>query len=74
MKHNPDNLADNKVHLQQHIYDTVRNMHKADDMMRATDNEKTKEELSAKNERREAAIDAFRQEIKDEANNQERHS
>lgn len=67
MKHNPDNRADNVAHIQKSIDGTVRNMRKAEEMMRATDNDRTKAELSAKNERREEALNAFRQEIKDEA-------
>jgi small acid-soluble spore protein (thioredoxin-like protein) len=74
MKNNPDNRADNVVHLQQHIDNTVKNMRKADEMMRATDNDKTKAELEAKNDRREMALDGFRQEIKDEADYQNRKS
>jgi small acid-soluble spore protein (thioredoxin-like protein) len=72
VKHNPDNRADNVAHIQKSIDGTVRNMRKAEEMMRATDNEKTKAELAAKNERREEALHAFRQEIKDEAAYQNR--
>ncbi len=72
MKHNPDNRADNVAHIQKSIDGTVRNMRKAEEMMRATDNEQTKAELAAKNERREEALHAFRQEIKDEAAYQNR--
>ncbi len=67
MKRNPDNRADNVEHLQNSIDGTFRNIRKANEMIRATDNEKTKHELEAKNERREEALDAFRKEIKDEA-------
>ena len=67
MKRNPDNRADNVQHLQNSIDGTVRNIRKANEMIRATDNDKTKEELSSKNERREEALNAFRSEIKDEA-------
>jgi small acid-soluble spore protein (thioredoxin-like protein) len=71
MKNKPDNRADNVEHLQRHIDDTVRNMRRADEMIRASDNEKTIHELEAKNERREAALDAFRREIRDEAAHRE---
>ncbi|NMA38333.1 MAG: small acid-soluble spore protein Tlp [Papillibacter sp.] len=67
MTHKPDNRADNVAHLQQHIDNTVRNIRKAEEAIRAADNEKTKAELSAKNERREEALDGFRREIKEEA-------
>jgi small acid-soluble spore protein (thioredoxin-like protein) len=74
LKHNPDNRSDNVDHLQKHIDNTVRRMNEADEMIRATDNDKTKEELSAKNDRRAAALDAFRDEIKDEADSRDRKS
>ena len=67
MKKNPDNRDDNVEHLQNHIDGTVRNIRRAKEMIRATDNEKTKEELREKNNRREDALNAFRSEIKDEA-------
>ncbi len=72
MKRNPDNRADNVDHLQNSIDGTVRNIRKAKEMIRATDNEQTKKELEAKNERREEALDAFRSEIKEEAAYQEK--
>ena len=67
MKRNPDNRADNVEHLQNNIDGTVRNIRRADEMIRATDNQKTRQELKAKNERREEALNAFRSEIKEEA-------
>lgn len=72
LKPNPDNRADNVAHLQKSIDDTVRNMRKADAVIRATSNDKTRAELSAKNDRREDALNAFRHEIKDEADYQTR--
>jgi small acid-soluble spore protein (thioredoxin-like protein) len=74
LTHKPDNRADNAAHIQKHIDDTVRNMRKADEMMRASDNEKTVKELSEKNKRREAALDGFRREIRDEAEYQKKKS
>ncbi len=74
MKRNPDNRADNVQHLQNNIDGTVRNIRKANEMIRATDNDKTKEELTSKNERREEALNAFRSEIKDEAAFQNKQS
>ncbi len=71
MKRNPDNRADNVEHLQNSIDGTVRNIRKAREMIRATDNDRTKQELEAKNERREDALNAFRSEIKDEAAHRE---
>lgn len=70
MKRNPDNRDDNVERIQNSIDETMRNIRKADETIRATSNEKTRDELITKNERREAAIDAFRHEIKDEADYQ----
>lgn len=67
MKSNPDNRKDNVEHLQKHINHTIQNIELADEMIEKTDNEKTKNELIAKNKRREEALDGFRHEIKDEA-------
>ncbi|NLT13973.1 MAG: small acid-soluble spore protein Tlp [Clostridiales bacterium] len=72
MKRNPDNRDDNVEHLQNTIDGTVRNIRKANEAIRATSNEKTREELIAKNERRSEALDGLRHEIKDEADYQER--
>lgn len=67
MKHNPDNRSDNVENIQRNIDSTVRNIHRADEMMHATDNPQTKQELSAKNERRSQALNGMRAEIKGEA-------
>ncbi|MEA4894131.1 MAG: small acid-soluble spore protein Tlp [Oscillospiraceae bacterium] len=67
MKANPDNRKDNVERIQKNINTTIHNMELADDMMAKTDNFKTKEELSAKNDRREKALEGLRKEIKDEA-------
>ena len=67
MKNNPDNRKDNVERIQKNINMTIHNMELADEMMAKTDNYKTKEELSAKNERREEALKGMRKEIKDEA-------
>jgi small acid-soluble spore protein (thioredoxin-like protein) len=72
MKRNPDNRDDNVEHLQNTIDDTVRNIRKANESIRATSNDKTREELIAKNERRADALDGLRHEIKDEADYQHR--
>ena len=68
MKPNPDNRKDNVERIQKNIDMTIHNMELADEMIAKTDNQKTKEELSAKNERREDALEGLRKEIKDEAN------
>jgi small acid-soluble spore protein (thioredoxin-like protein) len=67
LKPKPDNRGDNVEHLQQHIDHTLQNIRETDKVIRATSNDKTRDELSAKNERRGEALNAFRQEIKDEA-------
>ena len=66
-KPNPDDRRDNVKKIQDHIDNTVQNIEFAEDMMRATDNEKTKHELKEKNKRREDALDGMREEIRDEA-------
>lgn len=72
MKTNPDNRADNVENIQKSIDGTIRNIRRADETIRATSNEKTRDELIAKNERRADALDGFRHEIKDEADYQNR--
>ncbi len=67
MKANPDNRKDNVEKIQKNIDMTIHNMELADEMIEKTDNRKTKEELHAKNERREEALNGLRKEIKDEA-------
>ncbi|HOG01035.1 MAG: Small, acid-soluble spore protein Tlp [Firmicutes bacterium ADurb.Bin248] len=67
MKPNPDNRKNNVERIQKNIDMTIHNMELADEMITKTDNSKTKEELQAKNERREQALEGFRKEIKDEA-------
>ncbi len=74
MKKNPDNRDDNVIHLQKSIDDTVRNIRESKAAIRATSNDKTRAELTAKNARREQAINAFRSEINDEAEHQQRKS
>ncbi|NLW65005.1 MAG: small acid-soluble spore protein Tlp [Clostridiales bacterium] len=71
MKANPDNRKDNVERIQRNINMTIRNMELADEMMGKTDNPKTKEELRAKNEKREQALKGMRGEIKDEADAKE---
>lgn len=70
MKKNPDDRRDNVERIQKHIDDTVRNMRETDNMIRATANDKTRKELSEKNNRREEALNSMRHEIKDEADYQ----
>lgn len=67
MKANPDNRKDNVEKIQKNIDMTIYNMELANEMIGKTDDLKTKEELSAKNKRREQALNGMRKEIKDEA-------
>ncbi len=67
MKANPDNRKNNVERIQKNINMTIHNMERADEVIEKTDDLKTKEELRAKNERREQALNGMRKEIKDEA-------
>lgn len=67
MKHNPDNRDNNVERIQNNIDGTVRKIRETKKVIRATTNDKTREELIAKNERRAEALEGFRREIKDEA-------
>jgi small acid-soluble spore protein (thioredoxin-like protein) len=67
MKPNPDNRRDNVEKLQENISNVIENMHRADEMIEKTPDEKMKETLKDKNERREETLEGLRSEIKDEA-------
>ncbi len=67
MKNNPDDRRDNVDRIQHNINNTIQNCELADEMIAKTDDEKTKRDLIAKNERREEALNGMREEIKDEA-------
>lgn len=71
MKSKPDNREDNVDRIQCNISNTIKNHRLADEAIEETDNEKTKRELTAKNERREQALNSMREEIKDEAEDKE---
>ncbi len=72
MKNKPDDRSDNVEKIQKHIDDTVQNIDAAEEMIALSDNPKTIGDLKAKNRRREAALDAMRAEIRDEARDRER--
>ena len=72
MKHKPDDRRDNVEHIQQHIDDTIQNIEKSEEMIALTDNPKTRRDLEKKNQRREEALDSMRQEIRDEAIDQQK--
>lgn len=67
----PDNRADNAEHLQQHIEDTQQNIQEAEAYLTEHAEEISateKNNIEAKNERREASIEAFQNEKRDEQN------
>lgn len=72
MKHKADDRRDNVDKLQANIDNTIENMEMSEEMIAETDDDKTKKNLRAKNERRQDALDGFRQEIQDEARDRER--
>lgn len=67
MKHNPDDRRDNVDRIKNNIDNTIRNIELAEDMIEVTDDEKMKEALKEKNDRREEALNSMRSEIRDEA-------
>ncbi len=71
MKRKPDDRRDNVEKIQASIDNTIENMELADEMIARTDDEKQKKSLQAKNARREEALEGFRAEIRDEANDRE---
>lgn len=71
MKNKPDDRSNNPHRIQSNISDTIKNIHLANEMIEVTDDEKTKETLIEKNHRREIAVDALKEELKDETINKE---
>ncbi|MDO3680062.1 small acid-soluble spore protein Tlp [Paenibacillus ehimensis] len=70
----PDNRADNVDHLQKNINHTIENLNEAEDYLSEHADEispQEREQIASKNERRRESLDAFRSEIKDEAENQQ---
>ncbi|SCW60066.1 small acid-soluble spore protein (thioredoxin-like protein) [Paenibacillus tianmuensis] len=70
----PDNRADNVEHLQKSIDHTIENMNEAEDYLGEHADEispQEREQIESKNERRHESLNAFRSEIKDEAENQQ---
>lgn len=72
MKPNPDDRSDNVERIQENIDNTVENIRQANDMIKITSNEQTRQDLIDKNERREDALSGLRHEIKEEADARER--
>ncbi|WKB36093.1 small acid-soluble spore protein Tlp [Terrilactibacillus sp. S3-3] len=70
----PDDRSDNKEKIEHAIGNTLQNMDEARDYVKAHSDEiseEEKEQIEAKNERREQAIEGSREELKDEAPYQE---
>lgn len=66
----PDDRSDNVEKLQEMVQNTIENLEDAHDTMKfASDEEQRK--IQEKNKRREESIEAMREEIKDEANDQD---
>lgn len=65
----PDDRSDNVEKLQNMVHDTIDNMRQAEKRMEWADGEE-REQIKEKNKRRDEAIDRFREEIKDEHENQ----
>ncbi|KHE67746.1 small acid-soluble spore protein Tlp [Halobacillus sp. BBL2006] len=69
-KPNPDNRADNVDRLQQNVTNTIENIEASHNSLEfATEEEK--QNIERKNKNRNQSIEAMRQEIKDEARNQQ---
>lgn len=67
MKAKPDDRRDNVENIQSHINHTIENIRRANDMIEETSDDTAREQLKAKNERREDALKGMRSEIRDEA-------
>lgn len=67
MQNKPDDRSDNVEKIQCNIDHTINNIRCAEDTIKKTSNESTKENLLEKNERRKEALEGLRSEIKDEA-------
>ena len=71
MKNKPDDRRDNVEKLQEHITNTIQNIELAEETMSQASSSQMKEQIAAKNKRREQALSNMRQEIRDEATDQE---
>lgn len=64
-KPKPDDRSDNVEKLRDMVQDTIQNLEESHETMRHASDE-DKEQIKAKNKRREEAIEGMRDEIKDE--------
>lgn len=67
MKAKPDDRRDNVENIQRNIDSTIENIHLADEIIEETSDNKMKRTLLERNERRRDALSDMRQEIKNEA-------
>lgn len=67
MKPNPDDRSNNVERIQHNISNTMENIHLANEAIEETSDPKAKRDMQMKNERREEALGAMRNEIRDEA-------
>ncbi|UII58361.1 small acid-soluble spore protein Tlp (plasmid) [Cytobacillus spongiae] len=70
-KPNPDDRSDNVEKLQGMVQHTIENMERAEESISFTDSEEQLQSIKDKNERRRESLQAFRNEIKDEAHQTE---
>ena len=66
----PDDRSDNASKIKEHIKNTKQNIEAADEMISATPDEKTREELIEQNKRREEALEPMEREMEQERNYQ----
>lgn len=66
-KPKPDDRRDNVDRIQNNIDHTIAKYRETEDMIKNAVDQKQRQELQAKNERRESALKGMRKEIKDEA-------
>jgi small acid-soluble spore protein (thioredoxin-like protein) len=66
MKNKPDDRRDNVDKIQNNITNTIENFHLAEEAIDKTDDEKMREALKQKNERRQDAINGLKAERRDE--------
>ncbi|GGH73969.1 small, acid-soluble spore protein Tlp [Compostibacillus humi] len=70
---NPDDRSDNVEKLQNMVQNTIENIEKAEATLEYASGEE-REQILAKNRRREEALEGFRQEIKEEYQHQKKNN
>ncbi|UOE92200.1 small acid-soluble spore protein Tlp [Alkalihalobacillus sp. LMS39] len=63
----PDDRSDNVEKLQEMVQNTIENIEESEETLKYTDSDQERQNIEAKNARREDSIQAMRAEIKDEA-------